>query len=234
MEIIIAVPAYNEELVLKSNILKLLDFCQSNLSDDWRVVVADNNSTDKTAEIAQTLASQNFNCDYLLVAKPGKGNAIKTAWLNYQADVYIFMDADLATDLSALPQLVEKIKAGYDIAIGCRFHRESIVSRSVIRNILSYGYSYLSRLYLGIKIKDPACGFKAISDRVKKTILPMIGNNQFFFDSELVILAGRQVFKIAEIPVKWQESNTAGRKSRVNLFKTIWEYLSNLNRIRRF
>ncbi len=230
MLIIIAIPAYNEELILEANVEKLRQFCLSHLQDDWQLVIADNNSTDSTAQIAKRLAGQYMNVDYLLVPQIGKGQAIRAAWMNYQADVYLFMDADLATDLSALPVLIQELKT-HDLVIGSRFLKQSQVNRSWLRNLLSQGYRWLVSGYLGLPVKDLACGFKGITDAVKKQILPKIRNNTFFFDSELVILAIRAGFSCQEIPVKWHEPRNRGQ-SKVNIFKTIKEYIANIIRLK--
>ena len=120
MKIIIALPAYNEEMILEKTVTKLVDFCQKNLALDWQIIIADNNSTDQTAVVAKSLAEKFNLVSYLFVAQKGKGMAIKTAWENSEADFYSFMDADLATDLSALPPALAALQGGFDAAIGDR------------------------------------------------------------------------------------------------------------------
>jgi len=233
MKILIVVPAYNEELILEKSILKLLDFCRINLSDDWHVVIADNNSKDKTADIGKSLAQKFPNLEYLFIEKKGKGIAIKQAWQSSEADIYCFMDADLATDLSSLPLLISEMKDGNDIVVGSRFHKDSKVKRSISRKFISLGYRVLVKIILGLKVDDAPCGFKAINNKIKENIPPKIENQKWFFDSELIILAEKNGYKIKEIPVIWHDPREGQDKSRVNIFSLSLAYFSQLLKLRK-
>lgn len=229
MKFLIVVPAYNEEKILKQNILKLLAFCQKNLFGSWEIIISDNNSTDATGKIGQHLAANNSNIKYLDVGSRGKGLAIKTAWEKFNADVYCFMDADLATGLKALPELIGGVGSQkYDIVVGSRFHEDSKVKRVLVRKIFSRGYQFMLKILLGVKIKDVPCGFKAINQKIKENILPKIQNTKWFFDSELVILAEKAGYKIQEIPVDWVDPRSAEDKSRVNPVGLAFAYLKEI------
>lgn len=233
MRAIIVIPAYNEGKILESSILKIVNFCQNNLKIDWQIVITDNKSTDQTSVIGKALAQKEPQVEYLYTGYQGKGAAIKAGWQKYLADIYCFMDADLATDLSALPKLIEGIKEGYDIVVGSRFHQDSQCRRSLSRKLISQGYRLLLKLILGVKINDAPCGFKAINDRVKKTILPQVKNQEWFFDSELVILAEKQGYKIKEIPVIWQDPREGKDKSRVKTISLSWAYFKQILALRK-
>ena len=229
MKFLIVVPAYNEEKILKQNILKLLAFCQKNLFGNWEIIISDNNSTDDTGKIGQHLAADNSKIQYFDVGLRGKGLAIKTAWEKFNADVYCFMDADLATDLKALPELIGGVGSQkYDIVVGSRFHEDSKVKRILVRKIFSWGYQFMLKILLGVKIKDVPCGFKAINQKVKENVLPKIQNTKWFFDSELVILAEKAGYKIQEIPVDWADPRSAEDKSRVNPVSLAFAYLKEV------
>lgn len=230
MRITIVLPAYNEERIIARNARKLYDFVKSHLSDfDWKLVIADNNSSDGTQAIAQMLASKHNGLEYVLVGKKGKGNAVLEAWKTYRADVYVFMDADLATDISALPALIGAIvNEGYDISCGSRFIRGSIVKRGRLRKITSFLYRILVRLVLHTKINDLPCGFKAINKDVHDQLLSKVKNREWFFDSELIIMAERAGYRIKEIPVHWIEKKEDGRKSKVKIFPLAISYVKQI------
>lgn len=228
MKILIVLPVYNEETILASNVLAVFDFCQKKIIEDWQLVIVNNKSTDRTAEIGQNLAKKFERVNYLYLDKKGKGAAIKAGWQSDQANIYCFIDADLATDLAALPRLIEGIKAGYDIVIGSRFHPQSRVNRSLIRRFTAWGYRLVLKLFLGIKINDAPCGFKAINEKVKEKVLPQVKNEVWFFDSELVIIAEKQGYKIKEIPIKWSERRKKSNKSRVKILPLILAYLKEV------
>lgn len=233
MNVVIVIPAYNEELILEKSILKLFSFCQSNLNLDWKIVIANNNSSDRTGEIAQKLAATFSQIEYLFIDIKGKGAAIKTAWENYSAEVYCFMDADLATDLAALPELIKGIRDGNDLVIGSRFHPQSKVSRSLVRKLVSLAYQLVLKIILQTKINDAPCGFKAINHKVRQDILPQIKNQQWFFDSELVILAEKKGFRIKEIPVIWHDLREGQDKSRVKTLSLGLAYFKEVLKLKK-
>lgn len=234
MKILIALPVHNEELILAKNIKLTLDFCRQNFpNNEFRIIIAENNSKDQTLQIGCGLANEFAEVGFVSTVEKGKGRGIKAAWESEPADVYIFMDADLATDLSALPELIKSIEAGFDLVIGSRFHAKSKVDRSLFRKTVSLGYFMVLKTVLGLKINDAPCGFKAISQKAKEALLPQIENLEWFFDSELVILAEKQGFKIKEIPVDWSEKSDFGRKSKINLFKIAPQYLNQVLRIKK-
>src|SRR3989338_4016732 len=226
MKIVIAIPAYNEELVLEKNINKISDFCVKNLvGNEFIIIIANNNSTDKTAEIANQLSAQNPAIRHLLLNQRGKGLAIAKAWQETVADIYCFMDADLATDLSALLTAVEQIRLGAEVVVGTRFHQASKVKRSWSRAFISRCYRLFFKALFKIPINYFPCGFKAINKKVRDSVLNDILNTGFFWDTEMLVLASRQGFSLTEIPVIWSEFIEPDRKSRLNIIKTAFDYI---------
>jgi glycosyltransferase involved in cell wall biosynthesis len=234
MRIVVAIPVLNEEQVLRATVEEILRFAAASLAGhETVVVVADNGSTDKTQEIGLALAAEKPAVRYRRLEKRGKGLAIRTVWSENPADVHVFMDADLATDLAALPPLVAAASEGGGLAVGSRFLPGSRVDRSLPRRILSRGYRLFARLMLRTKVSDLPCGFKAAAPRVVSEVVPAVKNNGWFFDTELVIRAERAGFPIREIPVAWREERTPGRRSRVAVMKLIREYVRQVLLLRR-
>ena len=128
MQVSIVIPAYNEDLIIEDNILDLLSYCKNNLGNDFKIIISDNNSTDQTAEISKKLSETNENIDYLFIQKQGKGAAVICGWKKYEADVYCFMDADMAVNLESLIPLIVSISIGGDISIGSRYIKGSRVN----------------------------------------------------------------------------------------------------------
>ena len=140
------------------------------------------------------------------------------------------MDADLSTDLKHISEIIEPIiKNETQICCGSRWLRNSDVKRDFIRGILSWFYNLILRTMLGLKISDAQCGFKSIRTDVAKKIIPLIEDNNWFFDSELLIIAQKNNFEIKEIPVKW----TDNVQTTVTVTKTIIEFLKGVNRMRK-
>ncbi|MFA5022289.1 MAG: glycosyltransferase [Patescibacteria group bacterium] len=233
MKILIAIPAYNEQSILATSIERLVNFCSQNLTIDWQIIIADNNSSDQTAVVAKNLASQFSQVKYLFVPQKGKGIAIRSAWESQPADLYCFMDADLATDLSALQLAIAAVNEGNDAVIGSRFARQSKVSRSLVRKLTSQGYRLVLKIILGLKINDAPCGFKLISQKVKDDILPKVQNQEWFFDSELIILVEKGGYKIKEIPVIWHDPREGEDKSRVQTLSLSRAYFNQVLNLRK-
>lgn len=230
MKINITLPCYNEEKIIKDNVLKIFNFLNENLTfDDWQIIIADNKSSDDTGKIGRELSKKYDIIKYLFIPQKGKGAAIRTGWEKYKADIYIFMDADLATDLAALPNLISAIKKNnFNVAAGSRFHKNSTVKRSLARKLISRGYRFIKKILTKSNIADAPCGFKAIDQKTFLEILPLVKNNEWFFDSELLIIAENKNYKIKEIPVKWEDLREGEDKSKVKLISLSFTYLKNI------
>jgi hypothetical protein len=145
-------------------------------------------------------------------------------------DIVSYMDVDLSTGLEAFPSLIGAIaENGYDVAIGSRLHPRSEVRRSLKRRTLTRGYNILIKAMLRTRFSDAQCGFKAISREVAERVLPRIQNNNWFFDTELLILAEKMSYRIKDVPVRWIEDTD----TRVKISGTISEDVQGLIRMRR-
>ena len=224
----IVLPVFNEELILKENTLKVFDFCQKNIKEDWQIIISDNASTDKSSQIAKLLSHEFKQIRYYHSESKGKGCGVIKAWQNFKSYIYIFMDIDLSTELKALPQLIDGINSGNDLVVGSRFIQGAQVKRLLGRKIISSVLRILLKLFFKLRVKDAPCGFKAVNQKVIDNILPKIQNKTWFFDTEMLILAQRQNYKTKEIPVVWHESVNQLRKSKVKTTETIKDYLKNI------
>ena len=227
----IVIPVLNEEVALPICIEKLMAFTYDYPERDWRIVVADNGSTDRTTDIAIELSEQHSNISLSRLEQRGRGRALKKAWRESEADVRLYMDVDLSTDLQSLPPLVAAIADdGYEVAIGSRLIKDSeVVDRTVKREITSRGYNVMIHFFFPLtKWKDAQCGFKAISRRTAENILPLVKDNAWFLDTELLLLAGKAGYGIKEIPVHWEDDPD----TRVKIVSTAWEDVKGLLRLR--
>lgn len=232
LSINLTVPLYNEQTVLIENVAKILNFLNDNeigQNYQWQIILADNCSTDNTSQIAQSLEKKYpKKINYLRLDNKGKGLAIKTAWQKFPADYYIFMDADLATDLSALPRLIEELKNNADIVIGSRYLPKSQIHRSLLRLFVSKISIWFISKWLKLPLTDFTCGFKGVNQKIIQNILPLIKNQQWFFDTEMLCCAKRAGYTIKEIPVIWTETLNQKRKSKVGLIRVGREYIKEV------
>ena len=227
----VMIPVLNEAHVLEQSVSTVREFCRANLPYRWRVVMVDNGSTDGTQAVAARL-KERFpdEVDFYHLTERGRGRALRHAWTRSTADVCCYMDVDLSTELAALPKVVDAIlHGGCDVATGSRLQKgKSKVTRSRKRYIISRCYNILVRRVLGIHFSDAQCGFKAVSRRAIERIVPQIKDQTWFFDTELLVLAEKQGYRIGDIPVRWIEDDD----SRVKIAKTAWDDIKGVFRLR--
>ncbi|HEY1537928.1 MAG TPA: glycosyltransferase, partial [Solirubrobacteraceae bacterium] len=224
----IVVPVYNEQAVLARSIRRLHDHLTDHMPFEWRIVVADNASTDQTPRIAAALAADLPGVDFLALLEKGRGRALRAAWLGSDAEVVCYMDVDLSTELRALLPLIAPLVSGHsDVAIGTRLHRGSQVVRGAKRELISRSYNHLLRLALGARFSDAQCGFKAIRTSAARRLLPAVRDEAWFFDTELLMLAQREGLRIHEVPVDW----TDDPDSRVDIVRTALDDLRGIARL---
>ncbi|HEX6870867.1 MAG TPA: dolichyl-phosphate beta-glucosyltransferase [Micromonosporaceae bacterium] len=224
----IAIPVYNEQRALPGSVSTLHSYLVEHLAFPWTITVVDNASTDRTAAVAQALAERYPRVRVLRLNQKGKGRAVRAAWLHSDADVLVYMDVDLSTSLDALLPLVAPLVSGHsDLAVGSRHRSGSRVVRSGKRELLSRGYNALLRLVHGVRFSDAQCGFKAGRADVVRRLLPKVVNNEWFFDTELLLLAVHNGLRVHEVAVDWVEDID----SRVDLIRSIWMNLRGVLRL---
>ena len=139
------------------------------------------------------------------------------AWCGSDARVLCYMDIDLSTDLSGLLPLVAPLLSGHsELAIGSRLARGARVTRSPRRELISRTYNRLLRLVLHARFSDAQCGFKAIRAEAAAALLPLVSDEEWFFDTELLVQAQRHGLRIHEVAVDWVEDSD----SRVQIVPT--------------
>lgn len=201
----VVIPVYNEEQELEESVTLLHRFLSTNLdSFQWRIIIVDNASKDKTYKLARDLGRKFERVHVEHLDQKGRGRAVKHAWKKRPADVNAYMDLDLSTDLKHFPSLVRSLVRGYDIAIGSRNSRGAkVYGRNMLRTITSKGYIILIKIFFWVHFSDAQCGFKAVTRRVVEELMPRIRDNEWFFDSELLIVGEKLGYRIYEEPVTW-------------------------------
>jgi glycosyltransferase involved in cell wall biosynthesis len=225
----VVVPVYNEEEALPQSIPKLCDYLRTYFPYRWSVVIADNASTDNTLAVAQELADTDPRISVLHLEEKGRGRALKAAWLASEADVLAYMDVDLSTNLWSLLPLVAPLTTGHsDVAIGSRLLKGATVTRQWRREVISRCYNLIIKALFRNGFSDAQCGFKAIKRSVAQRLLLEVEDNEWFFDTELLLLAEKLGLRISEVPVDWIED----LNSRVDLVGTAIKDIRGLLRVR--
>jgi glycosyltransferase involved in cell wall biosynthesis len=226
----LVIPVLNEAHVLEGSVERLRSYARGAVAAGWRVIIVDNGSTDGTDRVARRLAERHADVGYRRLEMAGRGRALRTIWSDTDADFSIYMDVDLSTELEAIPRVIEALESGADLVTGSRLHPESRIVRSLKREVLSRGYNLLIRAILGTRrFEDAQCGFKGVRLATIRPLLPLIENQNWFFDTELLVLAEYAGLHVESLPVRWIEDPD----SRVNIVRTVLEDLRGLARLRR-
>jgi putative flippase GtrA len=213
----VVVPVFNEEATLRRSIVRLQEYLVSRFPLSWVITIADNASTDSTWRLATELAGELAGVRAVRVDGKGRGRALRAAWTSSDAMVVTYMDVDLSTDLNALLPLVAPLVTGHsDVAIGTRLAPGARVVRGAKREMISRGYNALLKATLHNGFSDAQCGFKALRADVAHDLMPLVEDDSWFFDTELLVLAERSGLRIHEVPVDWVDDPD----SRVDVIRT--------------
>ena len=229
IDVEIVVPVFNEEVALESSVRRLHRFLGAEFPFTWRIVIADNASTDATPQIAGRLAATLPDVELLRLERKGRGRALRAAWATSGARVVAYMDVDLSTDLRGLLPLVAPLLSGHsDLAIGTRLAHGARVVRGPKRELISRGYNSLLHTVLRARFSDAQCGFKAArTDALGGGLLDAVRDDGWFFDTELLVLAQRRGLRIHEVPVDWVDDPD----SRVQIVRTALDDLRGVARL---
>ncbi|HET6873884.1 MAG TPA: dolichyl-phosphate beta-glucosyltransferase [Acidimicrobiales bacterium] len=213
----VVVPVYNEEGDLERSIGLLRRYLDQRFPLEATITIADNASTDSTWAIAQRLAGELDGVRAVHFERKGRGRAVKQVWSASSAPVVAYMDVDLATGLDALLPLVAPLLSGHaEVAIGSRLAVGARVVRGPKREAISRCYNLILRVCLGAGFSDAQCGFKAMRSDVAQDLLPLVEDDEWFFDTELLVLAERLGLRIHEVAVDWVDDPD----SRVDVVRT--------------
>ena len=224
----IVIPVYNEENELEASVQRLHAYLTERFPLSWLVTIADNASTDRTWGIACRLANELDGVQALHLDQKGRGRALRSAWLASTARVVAYMDVDLSTDLDALLPLVAPLVSGHsEVAIGTRLASAAHVVRGPKREFISRVYNLLLKVVLRSGVSDAQCGFKAVRADVARELLPMVEDDGWFFDTELLALAEHNGLRVHEVPVDWIDD----ADSRVDVLSTATDDLRGVWRM---
>jgi glycosyltransferase AglD len=202
----IIIPIFNEERRIAKCMERTVDYLNNHTNWDFEIVIANDASNDKTADIIESFSRADNSIRVLSwPIRQGKGLSIKKAAFSATKQYVGYMDADLAAEPCEFERLIKFID-DYDIVIGSRLVREGLppVERPISRSFLSHGYSLLFRALFMVPICDPQCGFKLFKRQALLDLCNHINNNAYVFDSELVIKAIKLGYRVREVPINWR------------------------------
>lgn len=238
----VIIPAYNEAGNLKKGVLnEVFDYLKS-VDYTYEVLIVDDGSTDRTVPLIKSAIKNKPPYRLIENTHGGKAHTVITGLLEAKGDIALFTDMDQATPISEvekfLPKFEGSLPAGRqdDIVIGSRHGRKGA---PLARKLAAWGFELLRGIILGLPFEDTQCGFKAFNKASRETIFPKIqsewgvlhfkgGAVNAGFDVEVLYLAKKMGFKIAEVPVDWKYVDT----ERVQVIKDAAAAVYDMLRIR--
>lgn len=211
----IVVPAYNEERRLEATLRAMAaHLCEQRRS--FELLVVDDGSTDGTSRLVHRLSEELPELRLIRLAENrGKGFAVRSGVVNSRGRLVLFADADGATPITELGRLEAAIAAGADVAIGSRaVHADGVrVAAKLYRHLMGRAFHLMVGALAVRGIADTQCGFKLFRAAVAHDLFSRMRMRGFSFDVEVLLMAQRLGYGIAEVPVNW----THQPGSRVNL-----------------
>jgi dolichyl-phosphate beta-glucosyltransferase len=233
VDLSIIIPAYNEKARLGASLGKILAYLAGKRIAA-EVIVVDDGSSDLTAQVAREALEGRVAFRVISLDKnQGKGHAVKTGVLASSGAVVMFADADLSAPIEELDKFLPRLDEGFDIVIGSRALPgcDIRVHQPVVRESLG---KFFNRLVRKLVLKewdcrDTQCGFKVFRRAAALELFARLQTKGFAFDVEILALAAKLGYRVAEVPVVWCDS----RPSRVRMVRGSWQMLRELWAIRR-
>jgi dolichyl-phosphate beta-glucosyltransferase len=223
----IVIPAYNEAERLRPSLETVLEFVNH---QGWtaEILVVNDGSRDNTANIVREFAHTNPAVQ--LVENPanrGKGYSVLNGMSKARGDVVVFTDADLSSPIEELPKLLNALDSGADIAIGSRWIRSELQThrQSLSRQLFGRIFNALLRTVLGLRFKDTQCGFKAFTRQAAQTIVKLQRIERWGFDPEILFIAQKFGYRIAEVPVLWGHKDGTRINPLTDGARMFWEMM---------
>lgn len=235
----LVVPAFNEEDNVRQGVLQeIADFLDGQ-GIHSEVIVVDDGSDDDTPHLVESFTEHHPNFRLLRAEHLGKAHSVRSGMLAARGRCHLFMDMDLATSLTHIPQFLEAVQEGTDVVIGSRAAKGAVrIGAPWTRYLMGKTFNYLVQALLLPGISDTQCGFKAFRKEVAQDLFnnlvvfqdsakPTQGPRVTAFDVELLVVARRRGYKIKEIPVRWQYFKT----NRVSLVREPYRMFSEVIRV---
>jgi dolichyl-phosphate beta-glucosyltransferase len=213
----VIIPAYNEESRIAPTVRDIVGFCRAGRRA-FEVILVDDGSRDGTIAVARVLSEEFPELRVIrLAANHGKGYAVRTGVVNSIGRLVLFADADGATPIGEIERLESALDSGVDIAVGSRALRDTGVQvhARLYRHLIGRTFHLLVEWLADAGVKDTQCGFKLFRSAVAQDLFPRMQMNGFSFDVEVLVMARRRGYRVAEIPVNW--THQPGSKVRLTL-----------------
>ncbi|HET9944775.1 MAG TPA: dolichyl-phosphate beta-glucosyltransferase [Actinomycetes bacterium] len=224
----VVIPAYNEEWRILPTVGAIATH-MSQREQPWELIVADDGSTDDTVRLLTDLQLPNLRV-LVPIRNGGKGSAVRRGVAAARGEYVLFADADQSTPIEQFDRLLSRLTDdGDDVAVGSRAASGAeVANKSLLRRVLSRGLRAVIAVGFGVRVKDTQCGFKLFTAGSARHLFGLQVVDGFSFDAEVLYLAERLGYRVAEVPVEWIDAPG----STVDAAKVALQFLRDLVSIR--
>jgi len=231
----VVIPAFNEARRLPRYLAEIVTYFDGR-GEAYEVLIADDGSTDGTHDAVAPVTRTHEAVRVLRHDwNEGKGAAVRRGMLAARGDFRLFADADGATPIGEVKRLEAALMGGAEVAIGSRALPDPSVSVSARRHrvVAGHVFNWIVQHLVVPGVTDSQCGFKAFTAKAAVDLFEKLRTAGFAFDVELLLLARRLGYRVAEVPVNWTDQ--AGSKVRVlgNGPRMLWEVAMARRRVGR-
>ncbi len=234
MKLSVIIPSYNEAKNIQNGSIARVENYLANVRYAYEVLIIDDGSDDESVNLVENIIRDKPKFRLIKNAHQGKAMTVITGFLQALGEIVVFTDMDQATPISEIEKFLPQFDAGFDIVIGSRTGRKGA---PLVRKIISWGFSFLRNIILGLPFKDTQCGFKAFNHKAIQTIFPKIqdewgvlhtrgGAVNAGFDVEVLYLAKKYGFKVSEVEVEWNYVDTERVQVVKDALAAIYDMLS--------
>lgn len=238
MYLSVIIPCYNELENLKRGVLSQVERYLSRQNFAFEVIISDDASTDGSTEYIKEFIKGRKNFKHIQNPKGGKAFAIKSGVEGSSGDYVLFADMDQSTPISEFDKFIPLLKDGYNVVIGSRgFKRENF---PLLRKIASPLFLLFRRFLILPRIRDTQCGFKCFEKTAASKVFRQLyvfknkrgkGWKVGAWDVELLYIALKLGYRLAEVTVDWSDTDTSTRKQRKFVEESI-EMIKEVIRVR--
>ena len=224
IDYVIIIPLYNDAKILRNSVDLLLGVFDSWDKKAWRIILADNCSSDATETIGREIAQRsNGRISYFYVPQAGKGNALRETIKKINSKFYLYVDSDIPLPPEGIINFFNPLEDGEaDLIVGKRIGGR----RPWHRRLLTICLAKILYIFFGLKVRDALSGIKAMNKKASDIMIERCRENGFFIDGELLTQTKRAGLRIKEVPMQWIEQRYNERKSSVKMVsvsvKALW------------
>jgi dolichyl-phosphate beta-glucosyltransferase len=229
----IIIPALNEEHRLPPSLEKITTFMAAQ-PISYEIIVVDNGSRDRTAEVVLDFARTHLNVRLIQLKERGKGRAVKAGMLAAHGDYRFICDTDLSMPIEEITKFLPPQVQGFDVIIATREGKEAQrIGEPAYRHLMGRVNNIIIKIMAIRKFEDTQCGFKMFTRAAAEDLFSVQLMNGIGFDVEILFIAIRRGYKIREVPIMWYfdpDSRMRLVQDSLNMLREIWQIRQNWNK----